>query len=141
MSVNARAYQQYRNSVVETASPGRLLLMLYNAAIRNLDAAHRAIEDQNTVQANDCLLKAQDILLELMSTLDMEYEIAKQLLSLYDYMYRQLIQANVKKDVELVDEVRGFLVELRDTWQEAIKRNVSTSTSNADKTQRVCVKG
>ena len=74
MSVNARAYQQYRNSVVETASPGRLLLMLYNAAIRNLDAAHRAIEDQNTVQANDCLLKAQDILLELMSTLDMEYE-------------------------------------------------------------------
>lgn len=141
MSVKAQAYQQYRNSVVETASPGRLLLMLYDAAIRNLDTAHRAIEDQNTSQANDCLLKAQDILLELMSTLDMEYEIAKQLLSLYDFMYRQLIEANVKKDVELVDGVHGFLVELRDTWQEAMKRSAAASTSSGDKMQRVCVKG
>lgn len=122
MSVHAQAYERYRASMIETASPGRLLLMLYDAAVQNLDLARKGLADGNIPSVHKHLVKTQDIVMELMSTLNMEYEISKNLYSLYDYLYRRLVQANVEKSAELVDEVRGFIVELRDTWREAVKR-------------------
>lgn len=125
--MSAYAYEAYKNTAIETASPGKLLLMLYDGAIRNLDNARQAILDQDTVASHKHLLKAQDIILELMCTLNMEYDIAKNLYALYDFMYRHLVQANVKKDPEMVVEVRELLAELRATWDQAVKKVGSTA--------------
>ncbi|NSW83193.1 MAG: flagellar export chaperone FliS [Syntrophothermus sp.] len=141
MSVNINAYQQYRNSTVETASPGTLLLMLYDAAIQNLEGAKRAIEGNDMAGAHNYLTRAQDIVLELMSTLNMEYQISKSLWSLYDYLYRQLVQANVKKSLELVEEVYGFMTELRDTWREAVRKAGRTAAVSCGKSQGICMEG
>lgn len=140
MSVNLQAYEQYKHSVVETASPGRLLLMLYDAAIRNLDGAKRALSERGVQGTHHLLVKTQDIIMELMSTLNMDYDIAKNLFSLYEYLYSQLVKANVKKDAELVEEVHSFMLELRDTWQEAIKR-AGTALNAANQITSVNVKG
>jgi flagellar protein FliS len=122
MSMNAQAYDTYRKSTVETVAPGKLLIMLYDGAIRNLKNAREAIESKELDKAHQHIIKAQDIILEFMSTLNMDYEISQQLLSLYEYFYQQLVQANIKKDVKLLDEVSDFLVQLRDTWTEAQKK-------------------
>lgn len=125
--MSAYAYEAYKNTAIETASPGKLLLMLYDGAIRNLDNARQAILDYDTAASHKHLLKAQDIILELMCTLNMDYDIAKNLYSLYDFMYRHLVQANVKKDPEMVAEVRELLAELRATWDQAVKKVGSTA--------------
>jgi len=122
MSINAQVYANYRNSSIETASPGKLLLMLYNAAIKNLEDANRAIAAHDMERCHRMLVKTQEIIVEFMCTLNMEYEISGKLLALYEYMYRRLVEANLRKDTAIIDEVRGFLVELRDTWQEAVNK-------------------
>jgi uncharacterized small protein (DUF1192 family) len=61
-----------------------------------------------------------------MRTLNMDYEISEKLLALYDYLHRRLVEANIHKDVEIINEVRGFLVELRDAWQEAVQKASGT---------------
>lgn len=125
MSVNAQMYASYKNSVVETASPGKLLLMLYNGAIRDLDSAIQKIDERDFAVAHQRLVRAQDIIVEFMCTLNMDYEISEKLLALYEYLHHRLVEANMRKDVEIINEVRGFLVELRDTWQEAANRTSS----------------
>lgn len=122
MSTNPQAYNQYRQSMVETASPGRLLLLLYEAAIRNLDGAKKAMNDNDLIATHTYLVKTQDIVQELKCTLNMDYEISKSLFNIYDFLYNQLVQANIKKNVELIDEVRNFLKDLKETWQEAISK-------------------
>jgi flagellar protein FliS len=122
-AADAQAYSSYRKAAVETISPGKLLLMLYDGAVKNLDTAQKAIADQDMNTAHQQLVKAQDIILELMATLNMDYEISKSLYSLYEYLHHQLVQANLKKDQQLIEEVRSFLVELRDAWDEAVKKS------------------
>jgi len=126
MSTQPQVYASYKNSAVETASPGKLLLMLYNAAIRNLDSAIQSIADKDIESAHKSIIRTQDIVSEFMRTLNMDYEISEKLLALYDYLHRRLVEANIHKDVEIINEVRGFLVELRDAWQEAVKKASST---------------
>ncbi|ADL11807.1 flagellar export chaperone FliS [Acetohalobium arabaticum] len=117
-------YQKYKNTQVETASQEKLLLMLYDGAIKFLKQAIKGVEENDYEAANNYLVRTQDIIHELMATLDMEKggEIARNLESLYDYMNRRLIEANVNKDIEPMEEVRDMLAELRETWQEAIKK-------------------
>lgn len=117
-------YQQYKNTQIETASQERLVLMLYEGAIRFTNLAKNGLEDNNYEDVNNYLVRTQDIINELMNTLNMEAggEIAQNLYSLYDYMNRRLIEANIKKAKEPMDEVLGFLQELRDTWAEAMKK-------------------
>lgn len=134
--MSAYAYEAYRNTAIETASPGKLLLMLYDGAIRNLDAARTAMINKDVENSHKHLLKAQDIILELMCTLNMDYEIAKDLYRLYDFMYRHLIQANVRKDPEMVADVRELLAELRATWDQAIKKVGSTATLGGSEMSR-----
>lgn len=122
MSIQAQVYMNYKNSTVETAGPGKLLLMLYNAAIRDLESAIQKIAEKDLEAAHKLIIKAQDIITEFMCTLNMDYEISGKLLSLYEYLHHRLVEANVRKDVEIITEVRGFLVELRDTWQEAVNK-------------------
>jgi flagellar protein FliS len=114
-------YQQYGNTQVMTATPAELTLMLYNGCIRFLKQAKQAMEQQQIEATNNYLLRAQNIINEFIVTLKMEYEISKNLYSLYDFMRFHLVQANIKKDPKKVQEVIDLVEELRDAWQEAMK--------------------
>ena len=114
-------YQAYNNTSVMTATPGELTLMLYNGAIRFAKQAKMAVAERNIEQINYYSQKVQAILVELMSTLKMEYDVSQNLYQLYDFMYRHLLQANIKKSEPMFQEVIDLLEDLRNTWSEAIK--------------------
>jgi len=122
MNMNAQAFTQYKKATYETASPEKLLIMLYDGAIRNIKNAQNAIANNDINLAHLQIMKTEEIIIELMSTLNMDYEISKSLFNLYEYFYQQLVQANIKKDVELLKQVESFFSELRDTWNEAMKK-------------------
>jgi len=114
-------YAQYKENSVYTATPEELTLMLYNGLVKFILQGINAIEEKNIKKASDCLIRCQDIITEFRATLDMNYEISKSFDSIYDYMYRRLIDANIRKDKAILEEVLGYAKELRDTWQEAMK--------------------
>lgn len=127
----ANPYQQYQESHLETASQGKLLLMLYDGAIRFLTQAHQALEAKNFQQSHHYILKAEDVITELMACLKMDVggDIAFNLYRLYEYMNWRLIQANIKRDAGMVLEVQNRLRELREAWVEAIKLNGAAQSS------------
>ncbi|WP_024832782.1 flagellar export chaperone FliS [Ruminiclostridium josui] len=120
MMVN-NGYNQYKENSVYTATPEELTLMLYNGLVKFIMQAQGAIDEKNIERANNSIIRAQDIVREFQVTLDMKYEVSKQLGSVYDYMYRRLIEANMKKDKEILEEVLGMAKDLRDTWTKAMK--------------------
>lgn len=88
-----------------------------------MNKGKQAIKDNNIQERNINLQKAQRIIQELMVTLDHRYDIAKQMMMMYEYMNRRLIEANVKSDLSIVEEVEGFVTEFRDVWKEVIRLN------------------
>jgi len=121
MGVQA-AYQQYKEVQVKTANNGKLVLMLYQGIIKFLRLAKKHIEDGNMVGANENLIKAQNIINELSANLDREKggEIAQNLYNLYQFMNRNLIQANIKKEIEPIEIVEGMMIELLETWKQIV---------------------
>lgn len=117
------AYNAYKQNSVTTASPGELTLMLYNGCIKFIHQAKKSIEAKNIESRNKYIQKAQAILNELMSTLNMDVPVSQNMFNLYEYMYHQLTQANIKSDVTILDEVEGLVVEFRDTWKQVIQIN------------------
>lgn len=122
MSVQ-NAYNAYKQNSVTTASPGELTLMLYNGCLKFIHQAKKAIEVNNIEMRNTNIQKAQAIIWELMSTLNMDVEVSKEMYNLYEYMHSQLTQANIKNDIAILDEVEGLTKEFRDTWKEVIQIN------------------
>ncbi|NLY10217.1 MAG: flagellar export chaperone FliS [Firmicutes bacterium] len=119
MSINP--YQAYKKTQVATASPGELLLLLFDGAIRFANQAKHFIEKKDLAAAHDKLCRAQDIVAELMFSLDRDVgEIADNLYQLYDYIFNRLVEANVSKDISIVDECIHFLTDLRDTWRQVV---------------------
>ncbi|WP_100333219.1 flagellar export chaperone FliS [Bacillus alkalisoli] len=116
-------YKTYQENSVSTASPGDLTMMLYNGAIKNIKLAKQAMTEKNISEKHTQLMKAQAIIREFMVTLNMDVEISKSLMAMYDYMNRRLVEANTSNKVEILDEVEGLLVELRDTWKQVIQIN------------------
>lgn len=114
-------YQTYQNNAVNTASPGDLTLMLYNGCLKFIKQAKIAIENKDVETKHINLVKAQNIITELMVTLNTDYEVGKNMMQMYDYMKRRLIEANTKSDIEILNEVEGYVVEFRDTWKEVIR--------------------
>jgi flagellar protein FliS len=112
-------YQQYQENQVMTAPPERLVLMLYEGALRFLRLAKNAVKEKNYADANNYIVKVEDIIMELNMSLDMNYELSKNLRSLYNFIYEKLIEANVKKDLSKLEEVEGLLEGLKEAWQEA----------------------
>jgi flagellar protein FliS len=112
---------------VLTASPGQLILMLYDGALRFLDHARDALESPEEThkrieRINTNLIKAQDIIAELQSSLNMDAgEYSRNLDRLYDYYLRRLFEANLKKKVAPVVEVEGLVRQLRDGWAEMLR--------------------
>lgn len=123
MAAQSSAHNAYKQNSVTTASPGELTLMLYNGCLKFLTLAKKAMLDKDIQTKNTNLQKAQAIITELMVTLDMNIPISKEIQPLYDYMNRRLIEANIKNDPAMIDEVAGLMTEFRDTWKEVIRLN------------------
>lgn len=131
LAVQNSALNAYKQNSVTTASPGELTLMLYNGCLKFLSQAKKAMEDKNIQNKNTNLQKAQAIIHELMSTLNMDYDISKQMLPLYEYMNRRLLEANLKNDTTIIDEVIGLTTEFRDTWKQVIQITRQQQFSNS----------
>lgn len=116
-------YQAYQSNSVTTASPGELTLMLYNGCLKFIKLGRKAIEENNIQDKNTNLQKAQNIIREFMVTLNMEVEVSKNMMAMYDYMNRRLMEANLKNDLEILVEVEGLVTEFRDTWKEVVQLN------------------
>lgn len=113
------AYQNYHKQEIEGASKGKIVLMLIEGTIRFLRKACKGIEDKNIQEAHNNIIRAENIIYELMSTLNMEAgEIAQNLMRLYDFMIWQLIEANKDKDKEKVESVIKLLMPLKDAWKD-----------------------
>lgn len=114
--------QQLLQKQIEAASKEELTLMLYEGGIKFLNQALVAIEKNDIVKSNNLILRVEDIVREFQITLDHKYEeISKPLDQLYDYMHRRLVEGNLQKDAEIINEVLGMFREMRDTWKEAMK--------------------
>jgi len=114
-------YQKYREQVVYTMTPGQLIILLYDEAIKHIKKALIYIDEKKIAQAHNHIIRAEDVVNTLIDNLNMKYSISEELFALYDYMYRELVQANVKKDSETLKEVLNMLTELKDTWEKAEK--------------------
>lgn len=120
MAVNTYM-QQYQSNQVQTMTKGKLLIMLYDGAIRFLSIAQQKMKEKKLDEQSANIIRVQKILLELISTLDMKVggEIAGGLLSIYEYMFDKLTNANINDDVASVTEVMGILTSLREAWVQA----------------------
>lgn len=106
---------------VETASPAELVLMLYEGAIKFCNIAMGAIEKKDYEKANTNIQKARRIVVELQTTLDHKYKVAEDFDVIYDYIFKTLVQANIKKDPEILEEALKQLRDLRDAWKEIMR--------------------
>lgn len=129
MAYQQTSVQAYRQTSVKTASQGRVIVMLYDEALRQIDMAI-ALLDNNSKQldkVNNAVLKAQDVVTELMVSLDMDQggDIAQNLFRLYLYFNDTLRDANFKKDADAMRKVRALLANLRDAWKQIENTSVS----------------
>ncbi|QMV41676.1 flagellar export chaperone FliS [Cohnella cholangitidis] len=113
-------YQAYQKNKYETASPHRLILMLYDGALTNINRAKNALDSDQRAEAHKFIQKAQAIVLELMACLNEEQGdvIAKNLKEIYFYLVNQLTQANIHKKKDQLLEVETILGDLRQTWDQ-----------------------
>jgi flagellar protein FliS len=103
---------------VNGASPVQLIIMLYDGALKHMEAGKHAVQKGDLASQNSSLQRAQRIVMELMSCLDMKEggEVAKNLLALYTYVLNELVQANVHDDPDAIDRSIRILSELRESW-------------------------
>ena len=127
MALN-NSYNQYRQVQVSTASQGTLILMIYDGITKRLNIANVALKNKQMEIANKELQGAQDLITELMVTLNFDAggDIAKNLYRLYEYFNYRLVQANIKKDPEIVQEILDHVIDLRKTWQQVIRQAATT---------------
>jgi flagellar protein FliS len=130
----------YRETKVKTAGQGRLIVMLYDEAIKQIDLAADALKEgvRRYDAVNNALVRAQAVVAELMSSLNFERggEIAQNLFSLYTYFNSQLLEANLRKDAAPLAPVRVFLSELRIAWEE-ISKTAQVETPAAERSLNV----
>ncbi|MBC2721905.1 flagellar export chaperone FliS [Desulfosporosinus sp.] len=119
--INSQMANAYKNQQVMTASPEQLTLLLYNGALRFLTESILAMEQGDVQKSHNANLRVQDIVREFVQTLDMSYELSKTWAQLYEYIEHCLIQGNIKKDLEQLQNAKSMLTEMRDTWAEAMK--------------------
>ena len=118
-----KAYGQYNNSKIMTASPAELTLMLYDGAIKFCNIAIVAVEQKDIPKAHTNIQKTEKIIDYFRQTLDMSYPVAEHFERVYSYLSRRLVEANIKKDKEILEEVNTHLRSMRDTWKEVMRIN------------------
>ncbi|MVX62357.1 flagellar export chaperone FliS [Clostridium chromiireducens] len=118
----SNGYNVYKNNSVNYASKEQLLLMLVDGAVKFSKIARQAIVDEDFKKAHDALIRTQDIFSELMVSLDTTVgDWAVQLFRVYAFIKERLIAANLKKDIEIVDEIIPLIEDINDTWKQAYK--------------------
>lgn len=125
-------YAAYQNNKVMTASPGELTLMLYEGMIKFTNIAIIGVEEHDIEKAHTNIIKTENIISELQSTLNYKYPVAKDFNNIYVYLKERLVQANFKKDKAILEECLEHERTLRDTWKEVMrlsKSNPSGSTA------------
>lgn len=117
------AYQTYKSNSINYASKEQLLLMLVDGAVKFAKIARQAMLDNDIKKAHENIIKTQNIFNELMISLDVSKsgKWGQSLMSVYDFIVRRLIDANMKKDVKIMDEVIPLIEDVRDTWEQAYK--------------------
>lgn len=120
---SANAYNTYKTNSVNYASKDQLLLMLVDGAVKFAKIGKKAIIDKDIKKAHENIVKTQKIFYELMASLDVSKagDWGQSLMSVYDFIVRRLTDANVKKDVKIMDEVIPLIENVQDTWREAYK--------------------
>lgn len=114
-------YQQYAQNQVTTATPEELTHLLYKGAVKFISLGIKAVDEKKVEDANNNIIKAQNIYYELLSTLDPKYEISKNLSSLYEYTINLLIQGNLKKDRNILEQALNMSKEFVEVWGQAIQ--------------------
>ena len=117
MAVNP--FQQYQRQSVMTMTQGEMLTKLYDEVIKQMSGAKICLTEKDLSGVNNALQKAQRILFYLKSTLDFKYEISGNLDALYDFFIERTVQANLKKDAAMLDEIIPMIEDLRDTFVQA----------------------
>ena len=117
-----QAYAQYNNSKILTAKPAELTLMLYDGAIKFCNIALVGIEEKDIEKANNNIIKVQRIIDYLRQTLDMSYPVAQDFENIYSYLSIRLIEANIRKDSEILNEVNEHLHSVRDNWKQVMDK-------------------
>lgn len=113
---------RYVQDAVATVTPAKLVTMLYDALVRDLGLALQALTERDLHTTHTRLVHAQEIVLELQAGLDVtKWDGAPALMSLYQFMYRELVDANVKKDAEKIAAVRSTVEPLREAWHAAAR--------------------
>lgn len=128
MALPNNPYAQYSTNRVLMASPAELTLMLYDGAIKFCNIAEMAIEQNDVQKAHANIVKVQRVIEYLRQTLDMKYPVAQDFENIYVYLERRLVQANMKKDIEILKEVNEHLHSVRDTWKEVMRINREKGT-------------
>lgn len=115
-----KPYETYQNNSVNTATGGELTLMLYNGCMKFIKQAKRELETNSYEAKNTNIQKAQNIIRELMLTLDPKVDLSKEIMPLYDFILHCLQEANTKNDVKMLDEALELVTDFRDTWKQVI---------------------
>lgn len=120
--MQTNAYNVYKNNSINHSSKEQLLLMLTDGAVKFVKIGKQAILDKDIEKCNNVLQRTQDIFLELMVSLDQKGgDWAVQLYKVYQFINDKLAEANMKKDIEILDEIIPLIEDIRDTWHEAYK--------------------
>ena len=128
----ASSMNAYTKVDVETASQGKLIVMLFNGAIKRAEEAKRQLEKGKNEGVHNNLIRAQEIIAELRASLDMKHgEVAKNLDRLYEYFQHLLVTANIRKTNAPIDECINLMLSMRDTWQEAFQKAALEQTAGA----------
>ena len=122
------AYAQYQNNRVMTASPAELTLMLYEGAVKFGNIAESALEQKDIAKAHTNIKKVEKIIDYLRQTLDMKYAVAQDFENIYAYLSKRLVEANLKKDKAIMEEVNMHLRSVRDNWKEVMRINRTQGT-------------
>lgn len=122
---NLKGYAAYANSKIMTATPAELTLMLYEGAIKFCNIAIMGIEEKDIEKTHNNIKKVENIITEFQVTLNHKYPVADDFDNVYKYLKDRLLEANVKKDKDILEEVLGHLRTMRDTWKEVMKLSVN----------------
>ncbi|MFW6138706.1 MAG: flagellar export chaperone FliS [Spirochaetota bacterium] len=140
--MNQEGIHNYRETQIKTASRGKLIVILYDAMIRSLDIAIENIPKKKYDVVNNHIIKAQDIISELIVSLNMEAgDISKKLLNIYTFLNNKLIEGNMTKRTEPLKFVKRMACELREAWNQIVKDSPVTDIEDMDKSGGIDVAG
>lgn len=123
MRAVANPYEKYKQQDVLMANPVELIIMLYDGCIKQLKLSKIAIQDAKMENVNVCLQKAQDIIMELIMSLDLHYEMASELLKIYEFIIDEIVDINISKNETKIDPIVEILNDLKKSWQHVLKES------------------